>query len=324
MFVTIAICTRNRPDVLQKSLENLLEIIKKEKNVEVIVIDASDDKETKNIVESFKKIYENSKLKYFYEKNRGITFSRNRALRESSHNIISFIDDDVFVSKYWFEELIKALVKYPKAAIIGGKILAKGPIPKKNWLSLLIKKKKSFWPYALLDYGNKPKLLKKTPVFSANFVIRGQYTKSIGGFCELFANQQSEFKVFGGEDPEFVLRAQNRRLEVVYWPKLKVFHKLFPHKFTKKYFRWRYFENGKENAFIHLIHFKSKTLKDMGFMVRDFPIHLKRIMGMYLLKRERNFHHELSIFYTIGYFFGTIYFLLRYNKFRYKAQLNEK
>lgn len=318
MFVTIAICTRNRPDTLKESLENLLEVIKG-KNAEVLVVDASDNQKTKNIIKRLKRTYKNNKLKYFYEKNQGITFSRNSALRESSSDTVSFIDDDVFVSKTWFKELAKALIKYPKAAIIGGKVLPQNPIPKKSWLSLLMKKKKNFWPYALLDYGDKPKLLKKTPVFSANFAVRKRYIQLIGGFCELFANQQSGLKVFGGEDPEFVLRAQNKGLQVVYWPKLRVFHKLFPHKFTKGYFRWRYYENGKENAFIHLIHFKGKVFKDVGYMIRDLPVHLKRVIGMYLLKRERNFHHELSLFYILGYFYGSIYFLLRYNKFRYKT-----
>lgn len=92
--VTVIVCTRNRPQLLQKCLQQLnhLHCIPEE----IVVVDnASDTDETQLVVAQFKEI------KYIKEPRLGLDFARNTGIKKASNAILAYVDDDVIVHPDW-------------------------------------------------------------------------------------------------------------------------------------------------------------------------------------------------------------------------------
>jgi glycosyltransferase involved in cell wall biosynthesis len=120
--LTVAICTKDRPDNLARCLEHLLKLktsISGEKNdFEVLVIDnAPSDERTKELVESL------SGVRYTRELKPGLDFARNRALQEATGEILAFLDDDVTPDRQWLNGLKEAWAENPDAAGFTGLVL---------------------------------------------------------------------------------------------------------------------------------------------------------------------------------------------------------
>jgi len=116
----IAICTHNRADQLSRCLESLrgLGIPGNGSGVGVLVIDnAPRDERTSRAVDDFPGV------RYYMEPKPGLDFARNRAIRESSAELLAFLDDDVVVDRYWLQGLREAWAVNPDAAAFTGPIL---------------------------------------------------------------------------------------------------------------------------------------------------------------------------------------------------------
>jgi GT2 family glycosyltransferase/SAM-dependent methyltransferase len=96
--VSVIVCTRNRPDQLERCLLSLLEIT--DKPQEIIVVDNEpSDSATRVVVERFPIIT------YVAEPRPGLSRARNAGLREATGDIIAFTDDDTRVHPDWISRL---------------------------------------------------------------------------------------------------------------------------------------------------------------------------------------------------------------------------
>lgn len=95
--MTVAICTRNRPDDLRQCLETLRASPGHE--FEVLVIDnAPSDDRTARLVQA-----QPSKATYDVEPRPGLSWARRRAIDLCRTDVIAFVDDDVRVDGGWAE-----------------------------------------------------------------------------------------------------------------------------------------------------------------------------------------------------------------------------
>jgi glycosyltransferase involved in cell wall biosynthesis len=95
--VTIAICTRNRPDDLRRCLETFAGMTHDQ---EILVVDScSTGQETAEVVRNFPAVH------YVREDKPGLDRARNRALKEAKNEIVAFIDDDATPSRDWVAAL---------------------------------------------------------------------------------------------------------------------------------------------------------------------------------------------------------------------------
>ena len=92
--VSIAVCTRERPEALARCLASLAEL--SERAVEVLVIDnAPQSGRTREVVEHFPGV------RYVCEPQRGLSAARNTALALASGEVVAFVDDDAVVHPNW-------------------------------------------------------------------------------------------------------------------------------------------------------------------------------------------------------------------------------
>lgn len=320
MYISIAVCTCNRADILKETLERLLDHLKHLRAIdkyELVIIDNNSQDNTKETVIKLKRKHKSIKIKYFFEQKQGIAFARNLALKKYKGDIIAFLDDDLLVNKHWIVEVKKAIKLFPEAAVIGGRVLPRQPLSKlckEKWFTDLYKHDYRIDLITPTDKGNQIKYLRQDNFLGgANLIIQRKYLKRIGKFQTIFGNQHRFFRVFGGEDYDFIQRAIDKSFLVVYYPKILVFHKIYTYKFRKSYFRWRYFENGKEGAFFDLLH-KRDIKNNIVRMILNIQLDLRRTISQYLLKRPQNFFYELNLFYNLGYILASAF------GFHYKAK----
>lgn len=121
--VTVAICTRDRPQFLDRCLAALLPQLERAREqgqeVEVLVIDnAPSDERARDVVGALPGV------RYQKEARPGLDFARNHALHASEAEFVAFLDDDVVVDRNWFAGLVEAWGENPDAGGFTGLVLA--------------------------------------------------------------------------------------------------------------------------------------------------------------------------------------------------------
>jgi cellulose synthase/poly-beta-1,6-N-acetylglucosamine synthase-like glycosyltransferase len=97
---TVAICTRDRPDDLQRCIEGLMAM--PDDGQEILVIDnAPATDATQRIVERY------DRVRYVREDKPGLNNARNRALHEAAYEVIAFTDDDAVPEPNWLRSLLR-------------------------------------------------------------------------------------------------------------------------------------------------------------------------------------------------------------------------
>lgn len=90
------------------------------KNLEIIVID---DGSTDNTSESLKKYIESGAIRYFYQKNSGVSAARNVGIQQSRGDFIAFLDSDDVWLKYKLHVQLEIFKRHPAIGCLGGDML---------------------------------------------------------------------------------------------------------------------------------------------------------------------------------------------------------
>lgn len=94
--VSVIIPTYNNAKYIDKSINSVLS--QTYKDFEIIIVDDGSSDNTKEVLKQY-----NGKIKYYYQENKGVSFARNKGIRESSGEYIAFLDSD----DVWFPNKIE-------------------------------------------------------------------------------------------------------------------------------------------------------------------------------------------------------------------------
>ena len=98
-IATVAVCTRDRPEDLRRTLDALM--LLPDDGQEYLVIDNCPATEaTKELVKNYPKV------RYVREEVPGSSAARNCALREAKHEFVAFTDDDAAPDPNWLRSLL--------------------------------------------------------------------------------------------------------------------------------------------------------------------------------------------------------------------------
>ncbi|WP_369052475.1 glycosyltransferase [Kineococcus terrestris] len=110
--LTVAVCTRDRPEDLRRCLEAIGRLA--DPVAEVLVVDnASRDGRTRAVAEEFG-------ARCVREPRAGLDVARNRALLEARTPLVAFADDDVLVHPRWARATVRAFAEEPAALVVTG------------------------------------------------------------------------------------------------------------------------------------------------------------------------------------------------------------
>ena len=124
--VSIVIPTYNRPKLISRAIESVLN--QSYKNIEIIIIDGSQSDETERIIQPYLTA---PRIKYIHQKEnhgpsdrRYIAVTRNKGTEVSKGEYVAVLDDDDFwCDKEKLEKQINFFKKHPEYMVIGGGII---------------------------------------------------------------------------------------------------------------------------------------------------------------------------------------------------------
>jgi len=172
MFVSIVMCTRNRPDLIGQAVQSVLD--NDYPNFELVVVDQSTDDRTRAVVTAMAERHPN--LRYIYTEKAGLSRAYNIGIRESSGPVLGFTDDDCVAAKDWVRSIAHVFATQPAVDMLYGQVLLPaaleghaGEVP-----TLPIEKAE------LIDRANGFRIYG----MGANFAVRRSLFERIGGFDE--------------------------------------------------------------------------------------------------------------------------------------------
>ena len=114
--VTVAVCTRERPDDLAHCLEALTQL--DYPNLELLVIDNAPKSEaTHAVVARFPGV------RYVREPRPGLDWARNRAIAEAAGELVAYTDDDVIVDRGWVRALAQVFAEASEVQAVTGLVV---------------------------------------------------------------------------------------------------------------------------------------------------------------------------------------------------------
>lgn len=281
MWLSIIICTYNRAEVLKETLLNLLKVSNSAaKPYEILVIDNNSKDHTPDVVEALQGQYQN-KLRYIYENQQGLSFARNRGIKEAKGEILAYVDDDVSFDTRWLDN-IEFYFKNPNCLGIGGRIIPQWPNHQAPWWY----DKNLAVAYAgitgELNLGQDPKEFKvnhSTP-YGGNMIFRKEVFQRYGEFHTDLGRKGNDFGLH--EDSEFANRILKDQQKLFYAPDVIVFHRVFKERITRKYLARWWYRSGKQNT-------RLKSLPLNTCYLLGVPRFLLRTLCMYILKTLKCF-----------------------------------
>ena len=125
-FVSIVVASYNRKDILEKTLNALLNQSYPSDSYEILFVDnASSDDSVGLVNKKFKNFISEGRLKVLaLEENSGSSGSYVRALDKANKDWVYMLkmDEDMILDKFCLQHLVDVALKYPRSGMIGGKI----------------------------------------------------------------------------------------------------------------------------------------------------------------------------------------------------------
>ena len=218
--LTVAICTKDRPENLARCLQSLLELQEPADRFKVLVVDnAPSDERTKELVATRPSVH------YVREPKAGLDFARNRALHEAQSELLAYLDDDVTVDRQWLDGLVEAWRENPDAGAFTGLVL---PYELETEAQILFERRGGFRRgFEKIRYGQ---VLPGNPLYpcgagifgaGCNMTFRREVLLKLEGFDEAL---DTGAPLPGGGDLDIFYRVVRSGYPLVYEPQYLVFH----------------------------------------------------------------------------------------------------
>lgn len=135
MELSIVICTYNRSSFLREGLDAIIQqrLAFLDVPIELIILDNNSSDDTSSVVEEFQNEFSSIRLVYYLEKQQGLSYSRNRAIKIAKGKFIAFLDDDAVITKNWLTSLLYG-INHIDAHVFGGPIYPKFEISCPDWI----------------------------------------------------------------------------------------------------------------------------------------------------------------------------------------------
>lgn len=239
--LTVAICTKDRPDNVKRCLTSLLALqqpnINQPPKFEILVVDnAPSDGGTHDLIESM------ASVRYTCEPKPGLDFARNRAVQEATGVLLAFLDDDVVVDRQWLMGLQEAWAENPDAGAFTGLVL---PYELETEAQIIFEHRGGFRRgFEKIRYhGSSLNTNSLYPcgagIFGAgcNMAFRREVLLKLGSFDEAL---DTGAPLPGGGDLDIFYRVVRAGYPLVYEPKYLIYHqhRREIEKLQRQYWSW--------------------------------------------------------------------------------------
>lgn len=301
--ISICICTRNRKEGLNKLLDSIENLeIPSETNIRIVIV----ENESKNISENIIKDFSSKskfKINYFLETKQGLSFARNKSVKEANGcEFCCFVDDDQIVAPDWLSELMRCQREFDSDGVWG----TNPPVFIKE-VPLFIKQ---FHTPKLFNYGAVVK-----SAFTNCLMIRKEYLDRIEGPFDLRLN------FTGGEDSYLTNLITNLGAVIRYNPNARAYEIIPDDRTTVKYLIKRTYRISNAELLVKsLIDKEFSKLNVIPRLIRRFCYGLLIVVPFFLFGGKDKLKGLISMINAIG---GFSFILGKQNNF-YKLQVQNE
>ena len=134
-MISIIICTYNRDKYIYNALKSIAENDYPYSGYEIILIDNNCTDNTKAVCGQFNADYPEVVFRYVEEPDQGLSYARNRGVKESTGEILVFVDDDATVFERYLFAIRSFFEQHPAVLACGGPIIPVYETGKPKWMS---------------------------------------------------------------------------------------------------------------------------------------------------------------------------------------------
>lgn len=229
--LSLIISTYNRSDLLIGALQSVVQQSADPQLWECIVVNNNSTDDTLVRFEEFAAKHPDFNLRIVTETTQGLSYARNRGIRESEGEYIAIIDDDERIAKEFIEAYIELFDTTPDAMAAGGPIVAEYQTRRPRWMSCFTER-----PIANTMYwGDKVREFPKGRVpGGGNMALRRSAVRRYGVFDTSLGYVGES--LLGGEECDLFERLQIAEAKYYYVPKAVMYHIIPDSKLTPDYF----------------------------------------------------------------------------------------
>ncbi len=217
MKISAIISTYNRARFLPGLFDSLKNQTLPADEYEVIIINNNSADETEQLSREFMNNSKGIKVRYFIETSQGLSYARNRGIKEAGYELVTFIDDDALPAQDFLEKTVLFFNKHPEAGAAGGKILLQFMDRKPGWYNRFLSPLLGYF-----NYGNRTRPFKHNYFRGSNMTFR----KSLFDTYKPFDTRLGRFGdiLTGGEEKELFYRLKNNGIQLWYNAEAIVYH----------------------------------------------------------------------------------------------------
>lgn len=257
--ITIAICTYNRSGYLKDTLKDLSAQTARPGTFEVLVVNNNSEDNTSVICDRF--LQSNPKIQFraVLEENQGLSYARNRAVKEAFGEAVYFIDDDVQLPSDYVDKALKFAMKKTHTLCAGGRIWVhfddEGDQP--DWIPAELMPM-----FGLHDLGDEDRIYPQSNFpRGGNMMIRKSVFDTFGLFDINLGRTGKE--LLGSEEKAFFERIRKNGVQLRYWPKLELTHRIGSDRLKTRYLKKQSVGIGKSER-LRVKGSSGKFLKNMA------------------------------------------------------------
>jgi glycosyltransferase involved in cell wall biosynthesis len=271
--ITVIICTYNGAERLRAVVDSVKAQNYDDHKFEVLIVDNNSADKTREVCDDMIKNLSCKNIRYFLEKNRGLSHARNRGIREARGTIVAFIDDDASADANWLLN-IERIFSDASCSAIGGKVIPVFEKPRPPWLYPGIDT-----ALTILDLGDQ--ITRFQYPFNGPCGTNMAFRKSVFDKVGYFDPELGRIgkKLLSAEESDFFQRLELQGFDAVYAPDCIVYHLVPNERMTKSWIRRRFYYQGysfaflalKHNSFIHVLYQDIRSLLKKTAVDGDDP-----------------------------------------------------
>ena len=228
--LSIVIATYNRSAMLMQTLQSVVEQTLPREEWECVVVNNNSSDSTATDFEAFAARYPDYNLRMVLEPNQGLSYARNRGIRESEGEYIAIVDDDERIAPEFVASYVALFDQVPDAVAAGGPIVAEYPTGRPRWMSSFTER-----PIAnTMYFGDAVREFQRGRVpAGCNMALRRSAVRRYGVFDTSLGYVGET--LIGGEESDLFERLQIAEAKYYYVPKAVMYHIIPKEKLTTEY-----------------------------------------------------------------------------------------
>ena len=240
MKLSVIFCTYNREKYLYNALKSIAVQDFPYQDYEIVMVNNNSTDSTEDICRKFQTDYPRVDFHYSLETNQGLSYARNRGVKESRGDILIFVDDDATVFEFYLSFIKLFFEAHPEVSACGGPIVPVYEVEKPKWLSHYTEQLIG----GALYEGDKVKLFRngKYPG-GGNSAFRKEVFEKYGLFNVDLGRKGTG--LIGAEEKDLYDRLTRGGEVFYYLPQMGIHHYIPEKKLTESHFRELTYSMGK-------------------------------------------------------------------------------